>query len=52
MAVLTMANVLHWIGVTVGLLVIVGGFHFFLRGLSSKPGDPPARARVPGKGKR
>jgi hypothetical protein len=45
-----MANVLHWIGVAVGLLVIVGGIHFFLRGLTLKPDDPSRR--VPGKGRR
>jgi hypothetical protein len=42
-----MENVLHWIGVAVGLLVIAGGVSFFLRGLTLKPSDPPPR--VPGK---
>jgi hypothetical protein len=45
-----MTHVLHWIGVVIGLLVIVGGIRFFLRGLSAKPGDPSPR--VPGKGRR
>jgi hypothetical protein len=45
-----MANIIHWIGVVLGLLVIVGGIHFFLRGLSAKPGDPSRR--VPAKGRR
>jgi hypothetical protein len=45
-----MSNVLHWIGVVLALLAITGGIHFFLRGLSSKPGDPSPR--VPGKGRR
>jgi hypothetical protein len=45
-----MASILHWTGVVIGLLVIVGGIHFFLRGLSGKPGDPPAR--VPAKGRK
>ena len=42
-----MADVLHWIGVVFGLLVIGGAVRFFLRGLTLKPGDPPTR--VPGK---
>jgi hypothetical protein len=41
-----MVNVLHWVGVAVGLLVIVVGVRFFLRGLTLKPGDSPTR--VPG----
>jgi hypothetical protein len=45
-----MANILHWVGVVVGLLVIIGGIHFFLRGLSGKPGDPSPRTS--GKGRR
>jgi hypothetical protein len=45
-----MANILHWVGVTIGLLVVAGGIHFFLRGLSGKPGDPSTRP--PGKGTR
>jgi hypothetical protein len=41
-----MADILHWIGVVLGLLVVAGGIHFFLRGLSMKPSDPAA-TRVP-----
>ena len=44
-----MTNVLHWAGVALGLLVVVGGIRLFLRGLSQKPSDP--RTRVPGKGR-
>jgi hypothetical protein len=46
-----MANILHWVGVAFGLLVITAGVGFFLRGLTLKPGDSPTRVpgNVPGK---
>jgi hypothetical protein len=52
-----MTNVLHWIGVVLGLLVVAGGIHFFLRGLSLKPGGLPLKpsgpsTRAPVKGRR
>jgi len=49
-SILSMTNVLHWIGVVLGLLVVAGGIHIFLRGLSLKPSAPSTR--VPGKGRR
>jgi hypothetical protein len=40
-----MTNVLHWIGVVLGLVVVVvGGIRLFVRGLSLKPSDPATRA--------
>jgi hypothetical protein len=44
-----MTIVLHWSGVALGLLVVVGGIRLFLRGLSLKPSDP--RTRAPGRGR-
>jgi hypothetical protein len=44
-----MANILHWTGVVMGFSVIAIGIHFFLRGLSLKPGE--ASKRGPGKGR-
>ena len=38
-----MANVLHWIGVVLALLVAIGGMRLFVRGLSQKPSDPATR---------
>jgi hypothetical protein len=38
-----MTNVLHWIGVALGFLVVIGGVRLFLRGLSQKPSDPSTR---------
>jgi hypothetical protein len=38
-----MPNILHWIGVALALLVVVGGMRLFLRGLSQKPSDPSTR---------
>jgi hypothetical protein len=38
-----MANVLHWIGVGLGLLVLAVGIRGFLRGLTLKPSDPSMR---------
>jgi hypothetical protein len=45
-----MANILHWIGVVLAFSVIAAGIHFFLRGLSLKPGEPSKRP--PAKGRR
>jgi hypothetical protein len=39
-----MSQVLHWIGVALGLLVVIGGMRLFVRGLSQKPSDPSTRA--------
>ena len=39
-----MTNALHWIGVVLGFLVVIGGMRLFLRGLSQKPSDPSTRA--------
>jgi hypothetical protein len=39
-----MTNVLHWIGLALGLLVVIGGTRLLIRGLSSKPSDPSTRA--------
>jgi hypothetical protein len=39
-----MANVLHWIGVALGFLVLAWGVRAFVRGLSMKPSDPSSRA--------
>jgi hypothetical protein len=44
-----MADILHSIGVVLGLLVVAGGIHFFLRGLSLKPSG--SRTRIAGKGR-
>jgi cytochrome b subunit of formate dehydrogenase len=41
-----MTNVLHWIGVALGLLVAISGIRLFLRGLSLKPSDPKTRIRA------
>ena len=38
-----MANVLHWVGVGLGLLVVAVGIRGFLRGLSLKESDPSTR---------
>jgi hypothetical protein len=38
-----MTNVLHWIGVALGFLVVIAGMRMFLRGLSQKPSDPSTR---------
>jgi hypothetical protein len=38
-----MMNILHWIGVALGFLVLAVGIRFFLRGLSQKPSDPSTR---------
>jgi hypothetical protein len=40
---LSMQNILHWIGVALAFLVLIGGIRFFLRGLSQKPSDPSTR---------
>src|SRR6267154_1608068 len=40
----TLTNLLHWIGLALGLLVVIGGIRLFVRGLSSKPSDPSTRA--------
>jgi hypothetical protein len=42
-----MMNVLHWIGVALGLLVVIGGMRLFVRGLSQKPSDPSTRVSEP-----
>jgi hypothetical protein len=39
-----MTNVLHWIGVALGFLVVIWGMRLFVRGLSQKPSDPSTRA--------
>jgi hypothetical protein len=39
-----MMNVLHWIGVALGLLVVTLGIRAFMRGLSMKPSDPSSRS--------
>jgi hypothetical protein len=39
-----MSNLLHWIGVALGLLVVVWGMRAFVRGVSQKPSDPSSRA--------
>jgi hypothetical protein len=39
-----MTNVLHWIGVALGFLVVIWGMRQFVRGLSQKPSDPSTRA--------
>jgi len=44
-----MSNVLHWVGVLVGFVVVVGGIHFFLRGLNGKPGDASPRPAAKGR---
>jgi hypothetical protein len=38
-----MSNVLHWIGVALGLLVVIGAMRLFVRGVSQKPSDPSTR---------
>jgi hypothetical protein len=38
-----MANILHWIGVGLGLLVLAVGIRGFLGGLTLKPSDPSTR---------
>jgi hypothetical protein len=38
-----MSDILHWIGVVLALLVVVGGMRLFVRGLSMKPSDPSTR---------
>jgi hypothetical protein len=43
-----MANVLHWTGVALVLLVGIGAIGLFLRGLSLPPSDP--KTRIPGRG--
>jgi hypothetical protein len=43
-----MANVPHWIGVALALLVGIGAIGLFLRGLSLAPSDP--KTRIPGRG--
>jgi hypothetical protein len=40
---LSMQNILHWIGVALAFLVLIGGIRFFLLGLSQKPSDPSTR---------
>jgi hypothetical protein len=40
-----MADVLHWIGVALVLLVAIGAIRLFLRGLSLAPSDPKTRVR-------
>jgi hypothetical protein len=42
-----MMNVLHWIGVVLGLLVVTLGIRAFVRGLSMKPSDPSSRPPPP-----
>ncbi len=44
-----MSNVLHWVGVVIGLLVVIGGIRFFLRGLEGKPGDTSSRPAAKGR---
>jgi hypothetical protein len=44
-----MTNILHWIGLALGFLVIAWGLRAFMRGLSLKPTDPSTRP--PGKGR-
>jgi hypothetical protein len=39
-----MTEALHWIGVALGLLVVIGGIRLLVRGLSQKPGAPASRA--------
>jgi hypothetical protein len=39
-----MSDVLHWIGLAFGLLVVIGVMRLFVRALSRKPSDPSTRA--------
>jgi hypothetical protein len=38
-----MSIVLHWIGVALAFLVIIGAMRLFVRGLGQKPSDPATR---------
>jgi hypothetical protein len=38
-----MSDILHWIGLALGFLVVIGVMRLFVRGLSQKPSNPSSR---------